>query len=48
VRQRAQARLEALSEDEQRRALEEAPHELPEALGDSVGRLVALVIRSGG
>jgi hypothetical protein len=48
VRQRAQARLEALSEDEQRRVLEEAPHELPEALGDSVGRLVALVIRGGG
>ena len=48
VRQRAQARLEALSEDEQRRVLEEAPHELPEALGDSVGRLIALVIRSGG
>jgi hypothetical protein len=48
VRQRAQARLEALSEDEQRRVLEEAPDELPEALGDAVGRLIALVIRGGG
>jgi hypothetical protein len=48
VRQRAQARLEALSENEQRRVLEEAPDELPEALGEAVGRLIALVIRSGG
>ncbi len=48
VRHRAQARLEALSEDEQRRVLEDAPDELPEALGESVGRLVALVIRGGG
>jgi hypothetical protein len=48
VRQRAQARLEALSEEEQRRVLEEAPEELPEALGDAVGRLIALVIRGGG
>ena len=47
VRRRAQARLEALGEDEQRRALEEAPDELPEALGESVGRLIALVIRGG-
>ena len=48
VRQRAQARLEALSEEEQRRALEEAPDELPEALGDAVGRLITLVLRGGG
>ncbi|HEY7652341.1 MAG TPA: hypothetical protein VIG07_05930 [Methylomirabilota bacterium] len=48
VRNRAQARLESLSEAEQRRILEEAPAELPEALGDSVGRLVALVIKGGG
>ncbi|HSE03173.1 MAG TPA: hypothetical protein VLK35_03370 [Methylomirabilota bacterium] len=48
VRLRAQARLEALGEDEQRRVLEEAPTELPEALGDSVGRLIALVLRGGG
>ena len=48
VRQRAQARLEALGEDEQRRVLEEAPDELPEALGEAVGRLIALVIRGGG
>lgn len=48
VRSRAQARLESLSEDEQRRILEDAPAELPEALGDSVGRLVALVIKGGG
>jgi hypothetical protein len=48
VRRRAQARLEALPEDEQRRVLEEAPAELPEALGESVGRLIALVIRGGG
>ena len=48
VRSRAQARLESLSEAEQRRMLEDAPAELPEALGDSVGRLVALVIKGGG
>jgi len=48
VRQRAQARLEALSAEEQRRVLEAAPDELPEALGDAVGRLIALVIRGGG
>jgi hypothetical protein len=48
MRLRAQARLEASSEEEQRRALEEAPTELPEALGESVGRLVALVIQTGG
>ena len=30
------------------RVLEDAPHELPEALGDAVGRLIALVIRGGG
>jgi hypothetical protein len=47
VRLRAQARLEALPEPEQRRVLEEAPVELPEALGESVGRLLALVIRGG-
>jgi hypothetical protein len=48
VRRRAQARLEALPEAEQRRVLEEAPAELPEALGESVGRLIALLIRGGG
>lgn len=48
VRHRAQARLEALGEDEQRRVLEAAPAELPEALGEAVGRLIALVIRGGG
>ena len=48
MRQRAQARLEALSAEEQRRVLEAAPDELPEALGDAVGRLIALVIRGGG
>lgn len=47
VRLRAQARLEALPESEQRRILEGAPAELPEALGESVGRLLALVIRGG-
>jgi hypothetical protein len=44
----AQAHLESLSEGEQRRILEDAPAELPEALGDSVGRLIALVIKGGG
>ncbi|HZP37184.1 MAG TPA: hypothetical protein VFE48_11940 [Methylomirabilota bacterium] len=48
VRLRAQARLEALPEAEQRRVLDEAPDESPEALGESVGRLLALVIRGGG
>jgi hypothetical protein len=48
VRLRAQARLETLDETEQRRILEEAPADLPEALGESVGRLLALVIRGGG
>jgi hypothetical protein len=48
VRARAQARLESLDPTEQRRILEEAPAELPEALGDSVGRLIALVLRDGG
>lgn len=48
VRARAQARLEALPEAEQRRILEEAPREPPEAFGESVGRLIALVIRGGG
>jgi hypothetical protein len=47
VRLRAQARLEARPESEQRRILEGAPAELPEALGGSVGRLLALVIRGG-
>jgi hypothetical protein len=28
--------------------LEAAPAELPEALGEAVGRLIALVIRGGG
>jgi hypothetical protein len=48
VRGRAQARLESLGEAEQRRVLETAPAELPEALGESVGRLIALVLRGGG
>ena len=48
VRLRAQARLETLDETEQRRILDEASAELPEALGESVGRLLALVIRGGG
>jgi hypothetical protein len=48
VRLRAQARLETLPETEQRRLLQEARAELPEALGESVGRLLALVIRGGG
>ncbi|HKX05042.1 MAG TPA: hypothetical protein VJX71_21285, partial [Methylomirabilota bacterium] len=47
VRLRAQARLERLDEAAQRRALEEAA-DLPEAFGESVGRLLALVIRGGG
>jgi hypothetical protein len=47
VRLRAQARLERLDEAAQRRALEEAT-DLPEAFGESVGRLLALVIRGGG
>lgn len=47
VRRRAQARLEALPEPEQRRILDEAPADLPDALGDSVGRLIALVLRGG-
>ncbi|HEY7038046.1 MAG TPA: hypothetical protein VID28_04300 [Methylomirabilota bacterium] len=47
VRGRAQARLESLGEEEQRRVLESAP-ELPEAMGESVGRLISLVIRGGG
>ena len=46
VRTRAQARLESLPEDEQRRILESAT-EPPEALGESVGRLIALVLRGG-
>jgi hypothetical protein len=48
VRRRAQARLEALPEAEQRRILDEAPAELPEALGESVGRLIGLVVRGAG
>ncbi|HUM15011.1 MAG TPA: hypothetical protein VL086_04925 [Candidatus Nitrosotalea sp.] len=48
VRARAQARLESLGEEEQRRILESAPAELPDALGASVGRLIALVLRGGG
>ncbi|HYB70158.1 MAG TPA: hypothetical protein VEH80_05800, partial [Candidatus Bathyarchaeia archaeon] len=48
VRARAQAHLESLSETEQRRILETAPPELPEALGESVGRLIGLVLRGGG
>lgn len=47
IRSRAQARLEALSATEQTRLWEEAP-EPPEALGESVGRLIALIARSGG
>jgi hypothetical protein len=45
VRARAQAHLESLGEDEQRRTLEEASAEPPAALGESVGRLIALVLR---
>ena len=48
VRGRAQAHLESLGEDEQRRVLESAPAELPEVMGESVGRLIALVVRGGG
>ena len=48
VRDRAQARLESLSDAEQRRILEEAPPEPPETLGESVGRLISLVLRGGG
>jgi hypothetical protein len=47
VRLRAQARIEALPEEEQRHLLEEAPAGPPEALGESVGRLIALVLRGG-
>jgi hypothetical protein len=47
VRARAQAHLESLGEEEQRRILENAP-EPPEAVGESVGRLISLVIRGGG
>ena len=46
VRDRAQARLETLPEDAQRRILESAA-DPPETLGESVGRLIALVIRGG-
>lgn len=46
IRGRAQARIEALSEAEQQRVWEEAK-EPPEALGESVGRLIALVARGG-
>ena len=48
VRGRAQAHLESLGEEEQRRILESAPAEPPEALGESVGRLIATVLRGGG
>jgi hypothetical protein len=48
VRGRAQAHLESLGETEQRRILESAADELPEAVGESVGRLISLVIRGGG
>jgi len=47
VRARAQAHLESLGEEEQRRILENVP-EPPEAVGESVGRLISLVIRGGG
>ena len=47
VRARAQAHLEALSEAEQRRVLEAAP-DLPDSLGESVGRLIALVVSGRG
>ncbi|HKA63722.1 MAG TPA: hypothetical protein VKH83_14910, partial [Methylomirabilota bacterium] len=47
VRARAQAHLESLGEEEQRRILESAA-ELPEAVGESVGRLISLVVRGGG
>jgi hypothetical protein len=42
IRGRAQARLETLSEAEQQRVWEEAA-EPPPALGESVGRLIALL-----
>ncbi len=45
IRARAQALLEALPESEQRQRLEAAPAELPEALDESVGKLIALVAR---
>jgi hypothetical protein len=45
IRARAQALLEALPESEQRQRLEAAPVELPEALDESVGKLIALVAR---
>jgi hypothetical protein len=44
VRARAQALLESLPEAEQARRLESAPEE-PEALDESVGRLIALLAR---
>ena len=47
VRARAQAHLESLGEEEQRGILENAP-EPPEAVGESLGRLISLVIRGGG
>ncbi|HKW94746.1 MAG TPA: hypothetical protein VJX92_22870, partial [Methylomirabilota bacterium] len=48
VRARAQAHLESLGEAEQRRIMEGTAADPPEALGESVGRLIALVIRGAG
>ncbi len=48
LRMRAQARLEALSETEQRRIWDEAPDELTGPLDESVGRLLALVVSGRG
>lgn len=47
VRRRAQMRLLARSEDEQRHALLEGEREPPPALSESVGRLVALIAAGG-
>lgn len=48
VRGRAQSRLERLDAAAQRRVWEEGGGDPPEVLGESVGRLVALVARGGG
>ena len=48
LRRRAQARLEALPEHAQQRAWEAAEARAPAALGESVGRLLALLARGAG
>lgn len=48
VRGRAQSRLERLDSAAQQRLWDEAGGDPPEALGESVGRLIALVARGGG